>query len=229
MRSDRTVSVSRSSLATTLDVSSTVITKRIKKAHEAGLLDTIVVGRPGITAVYQGLFPGNHVVIKAGGSLGTGRVTKQNPEVGNPVVAAISKTQLNSDPTFDVVLTDEACMPHLREEEVRAPVPADLVQEGSNEEKVVSSADGETPTDLPDSLTRARLLDAIQACARASGRDLDVWSDAWGDLIALLEEHDQALADYAACYWNIPAKAANRYEAGKQLNLLLNTYRVQAA
>ena len=53
----RNASVPRAELAKMFDVDPRRITERVQIAHELGLLDTVVRGRPGITAVYQGLFP----------------------------------------------------------------------------------------------------------------------------------------------------------------------------
>jgi len=62
MRAERYVSVPRSELAQVLDVAPRRVTERILIAKELGLLDTVAQGRPGVTAVYQGLFPsGAHV------------------------------------------------------------------------------------------------------------------------------------------------------------------------
>lgn len=57
MRTDRTVSVPRATVARELGRSERRITERTKEAHEAGLLDTVVHGRKHVTAVYVGLFP----------------------------------------------------------------------------------------------------------------------------------------------------------------------------
>lgn len=53
----RNVSIPRAEMAKMLAVDPRRITERVQIAHELGLLDTVVHGRPGITAVYQGLFP----------------------------------------------------------------------------------------------------------------------------------------------------------------------------
>lgn len=52
------VSVPRSRLAERLQVHPSRITERIKRAKEARLLDSIVVGRPGMTAVYAAVLGG---------------------------------------------------------------------------------------------------------------------------------------------------------------------------
>lgn len=55
-------SIPRSELAATFDVHPRRITERIQRAHHLGLLDTVVKGRPGTTAVYQGTIPAPNMV-----------------------------------------------------------------------------------------------------------------------------------------------------------------------
>lgn len=57
MREDLTVSVPRKDLARWLNRSERRIQERVKNAHDAGLLDTVVRGQKGVTAVYGALFP----------------------------------------------------------------------------------------------------------------------------------------------------------------------------
>lgn len=95
MRVDRTVSVPRSTLAKALNVTPSEITWRIKAATEAGLLDTVVRGRPGVTAVYQGSFSvaslGQDGVTKKGRQHGTGNPTIKRALLGKDGVATNSK------------------------------------------------------------------------------------------------------------------------------------------
>lgn len=57
MKRDGVVSQSRQQIARALGVTPRRITERVSEAHEAGLLDTLVHGKPGTTAVYKMLFP----------------------------------------------------------------------------------------------------------------------------------------------------------------------------
>lgn len=58
MDKEAVVSVSRSTLAAAFDVTPSRITARLAAAIKLGLLEEVVVGGPGIQAVYQGLIPG---------------------------------------------------------------------------------------------------------------------------------------------------------------------------
>lgn len=57
MRADRTVSRPRRLIADALGISERTVDRIVVDAHEAGLLSTVVRGRKGVTAVYQGIFP----------------------------------------------------------------------------------------------------------------------------------------------------------------------------
>ena len=64
-------------------------------------------------------------------------------------------------------------------------------------------------------------------CADWKGKKTYKDDDAENELIALLEKHcGEEIAGYAANYWSIPKKAADRYEAGTWLNKLLATARL---
>lgn len=77
MRADRTVSIPQSQIAADLGVNVRRVKERIAAARSAGLLDTVRKGRPGTTAMYQGLFPSV--------SLGTPGVPKEEPQHGADV------------------------------------------------------------------------------------------------------------------------------------------------
>jgi hypothetical protein len=55
------VSVPRSTLAAEFGVAPARITEWVRMAKELGFLDTVRRGRPGVTAVYQGLIPAREV------------------------------------------------------------------------------------------------------------------------------------------------------------------------
>lgn len=57
MKGDRTVSRPRHLMAADLGVSERSVDNIISAAHVAELLDTVVKGHKGVTAVYQGVFP----------------------------------------------------------------------------------------------------------------------------------------------------------------------------
>lgn len=75
MNGQRRVSVPRIRLAAMLNVSEKQIYRRIRAAKNAGLLDTVVRGHNGMTAVYQGLFAV---------SSGTSRGSIPRTPTGNP-------------------------------------------------------------------------------------------------------------------------------------------------
>lgn len=115
----RNVSVPRSRLADMLGISRREVAGRLAAAKEAGLLDAVQTGRPGVTAVYQGLFPvaGDHGVPKQDGDYGvptdgdhgvptkaavhgSGNPPMQPPEYGDPVVRASSKSNHSKIPGY---------------------------------------------------------------------------------------------------------------------------------
>ena len=96
MRTDRTVSVPRATAARALGKSERRIDDRNADARRAGLLDTVVHGQKGVTAVYAGLFPepfsaskssvlnsARNVALKPGSARQTGvaPVVSQPPEL----------------------------------------------------------------------------------------------------------------------------------------------------
>lgn len=117
MDGKRYVSVPRSQLADALGISRREVADRLTAAKEAGLLDSVRAGRPGVTAVYQGLFPadGDHGVPKEDGDHGgptdedyggpkeaaqhgSGNPPMQTPAYGDPVVRASSKRKPSESP-----------------------------------------------------------------------------------------------------------------------------------
>lgn len=94
MEPNRMVSVPRSQIARDLGVSPRQITQRMQAAHAAGLLDTVVRGRPGVTSVYAGIFPsmvttgvpsvGNHGGTKPDELHGAGNLTSEPRQLGTP-------------------------------------------------------------------------------------------------------------------------------------------------
>lgn len=111
-------------------------------------------------------------------------------------------------------------------ERARGPELAKGVQPYSPPSIKASMIDG------VDRETRKLLLDAIQACPVM---ELDEGllgrtrypSD---DLCNLLEEVENGLGDWAINCWTFTdAVAGDRYLAGTQLNMLINTYRTEAA
>lgn len=57
MGAERKVSRPRHLVAADLAVSERAVTRMTAEAHEAGFLSTVIHGRKGLTAVYQGIFP----------------------------------------------------------------------------------------------------------------------------------------------------------------------------
>lgn len=57
MGAERKVSRPRHLVAADLSVSERAVTRMTAEAHDAGFLSTVVRGRKGVTAVYQGVFP----------------------------------------------------------------------------------------------------------------------------------------------------------------------------
>lgn len=62
MNQQRKVSIPQTRMAEEYGVSLRTIRTRIEDAHRADLLSTVVRGRPGMTAVYQGIMPSPNVV-----------------------------------------------------------------------------------------------------------------------------------------------------------------------
>lgn len=69
MNANGVVSVPRSQLADEFGVAPARITENITLAKRLGFLDTVRRGRPGVTAVYQGLIPPPDMVRKPGGDM----------------------------------------------------------------------------------------------------------------------------------------------------------------
>jgi hypothetical protein len=80
MSADAKVSVPRSTLAADLDVAPARISEWVKQARTAGFLDVVRRARPGVTAVYQGLFVGTDSVPNRG----TDFLTSLGTETGPP-------------------------------------------------------------------------------------------------------------------------------------------------
>lgn len=106
MRLDGSVSRSRTQLADDLGVSARRITERVSEAHGAALLDTIVAGKPGTTAVYKMLFPAHgadvRIMTKTAPSHGADVRTKlarlHGADVGPPTTY-VGDTSSSSSPT----------------------------------------------------------------------------------------------------------------------------------
>lgn len=78
-------SIPRQQLAETFNVHPSYITKWIQRAKAEGLIDTVRSGRPGVTAVYQGLVPPATPVNwsrEKAAQLGAFNVTKLEPLLG---------------------------------------------------------------------------------------------------------------------------------------------------
>jgi hypothetical protein len=214
MRADLTVSVPRTQIAADLNIHPARVTERIKAAHDAGLLDTIVHGRERTTAVYKAMFP--HREVQTGGQLrGTGTRTSQNRLRGTD-----GGSTINYSP-------DEVTSPNVLCFTGKAPpAPSTGNHSSEEEEKLLgqrqltvkplgNAVDRETP--------RSQVLTAIQ---RAAAAEYGIYSDAGDELLQLLEEHHgEEVSGQVANYWTVPRKATDRYEAGVWLNKMLATLR----
>ena len=78
------VSVPRSVLAADLNVAPARISEWVKQAKDARFLSTVRRARPGVTAVYQGLFVGTESVPSPEADRGTDFLTSQGTETGPP-------------------------------------------------------------------------------------------------------------------------------------------------
>jgi hypothetical protein len=101
------VSVPRTALAKALNRSPKRVTERIKLAHEAGYLDTVRSGKPGRTAEYQAVLPGeshgapvrtNRVVRFQGPSMVQPSAPPKLGQHGAPVGPTNARTYLNNQP-----------------------------------------------------------------------------------------------------------------------------------
>lgn len=79
MSSAAKVSVPRSTLAADLSVAPARISEWVKQAKDAGFLSTVRRARPGVTAVYQGLFVGAESVPLRGTDFLTSLGTETEP------------------------------------------------------------------------------------------------------------------------------------------------------
>ncbi len=234
MRANRTVSVPRSTIARDLGISASEVTQRIKAARDAGLLDTVVQASPHVTAVYAGQFPapvrgtGPTSEVTSGSPQhppvwGTGNPTSKPPVRGNPEVSPNSKRSARNA----VVCTtpsegSTAAAPRQSRdvfiEDENIPHPS-MIDEVDRETVLIDEVDRETRR---AQRTRRALIDALQASA--SERYINE------DTADLLNEFADGLGDWARYKWSLPPDAAtNRYLAGKQLNLLLNTWKEAVA
>jgi hypothetical protein len=87
MNAKAIVSVPRSQLAQEFDCPPVRITEWINQAKAAGFLDIVRRGRPGVTAVYQGLYVGP-LVREGVPQLGTPQPTNQEVREGVPQITA---------------------------------------------------------------------------------------------------------------------------------------------
>lgn len=235
MKADRTVSVPRSQIARDLGVSPRQVTERMQAAHEAGLLDTVRRGRPGTTAMYQGLFPsvslGTPGVPKEEPQHGAGNLTISTPLLGTPGDPATSKRErthaVGVGTTAGGSTVNAPRRPH--QEEPRIDIAAPARSAGGE------TAEGGCGVSSADRATRRALIDAIQENVRTgmawTAGDDDILDQFINDpLWDLLNELQDGLGDWAVNYWSFPNDCAtNRYLAGKQLNMLVATYRSEAA
>lgn len=239
MKANRMVSVPRSQIAAALGVSTAEVTNRIKAAREAGLLDSVRQGRPGVTAVYQGLLPslsvGNPVLTKPEAAHGTGNHTSISASLGNPGVAATVKRGARE--TVGGSSAAEGSTSTLARRAIQCTEEEDqaLARSARGETAPARSAGGETAeggsvVSSADRANRKALIDALQDYVRAEALDVDTWLAASDRLDALLDDMEDGLAAWAANYWTFPRNCAtSRYAAGTQLNKLINTYRSEAA
>lgn len=249
MRPNRTVSVPRSTIARDLGISTAEVTKRMKAAKDAGLLDPVQRGRPGVTAVYQGLFPspvrgmGNPTSGVTPGlpsetaQHGMGNPTSKPPVRGNPGVAATIKrseskavvlgttaegstTTAPRQSSDDEFFEDDSSHPSMMSD----GVDHRETRRAPIDARQASTLDmegNEYMVNGVDRETRRALLDALQASA----------SDTYlnEDAADLLNKVADGLGDWAACKWTLPpAAATNRYIAGRQLNMILKTWEAAA-
>ncbi|MCH1867077.1 hypothetical protein [Nocardioides sp. CFH 31398] len=89
------VSVPRAQLADEFGVHTSGITERIKLARDLGFLDIVRRGRPGVTAVYQGLIPASMVRQSAPPSM----VRKPGGDMVRQSAPSESATWCATDPT----------------------------------------------------------------------------------------------------------------------------------
>lgn len=234
MRADRTVSIPQSRIAEALGVNPRRVKERIADARSAGLIDTVRQGRPGITAMYQGLFPdlalGADVRTNQTAQHGAVERTKRTPLYGADGGPPISKREPSETVSFGEAAGGSTVnaprRPHAcNEEEPRVDIAPARSAGGETAEggSVVSSA---------DRANRKALIDALQDYVRAhtEALDDDAWLAASDRLDALLDDVEDGLAAWAANYWTFPRNCStSRYAAGTQLNKLINTYRSEAA
>lgn len=212
MRPDLTVCVPRTEIAEALNLYPSRVTERIKAAHDAGLLATIVHGRERTTAVYKAMFPNREV--QRGGQLGgTELRTSQDGLGGTDGGSTLSETSPSEarEPTAgDSSSVSRASRANEKSEKQQGgPVVA-------GRETCRSAVAGRGTSE-----TRRELLTAITIAAR-DGLD----SDAGEELLDLLEAHyGEELAGQVANYWSVPLKATSRYQAGVWLNKLEATAR----
>lgn len=155
----------------------------------------------------------------------------ENPRVNEPMpVGSIQEFRDFMNMHASVGVSDEVADVEPAER-ARGPELAKGVQPYSPPSIKASMIDG------VDRETRRRLLDAIQNCPTLA-EDLDaVGIDSKSrtrlpspELCDLLEEVQGGLGDWAINYWTFTdAVAGDRYLAGTQLNMLINTYRTEAA
>lgn len=242
MKANRMVSVPRSQIAAALGVSTAEVTKRIKAARDAGLLYSVRQGRPGVTAVYQGLFPslsvGNPGVTKPEAAHGTGNHTSISASLGNPGVAATVKrgaretvggSSAAEGSTSTLTRRAMQCTEEEDPEEGVAPARSaggETAEGGS----VVSSADRANRKALIDALQDYVRVDMAWRAGELSTDELISFVNDDSILWSLLDEVEDGLGAWAINYWTFPRNCAtSRYAAGTQLNKLINTYRSEAA
>lgn len=212
----RTVSVPRSELAEVLGVPPARITERIREAREAGFLDTVVSGRPGVTSVYAAMYPtpkGTDGCTPESRPASRNRGTKKRtPTPWDRGTDGGSPNSEHGETSVDVRESPSGDV---------KPCTATTASGRSDGESVNHAPGPDTPTRQRRSgeTPKGQLLDEIQRCAADDGRVSLV-------LAELLDAAEPGLGEWAAWQWTLPPAAADRYEAGKQLLMMTNTYRV---
>lgn len=245
MRADRTVSIPQSRIAEALGVSTRRVKERIAAARSAGLLDTVRKGRPGTTAMYQGLLPkpslGADVRTNQTAQHGAVVRTIKPPLYGADGGPPISKRERTH--AVGVSTTAGGSTSTLTRRAIEGPEEEDLAparSAGGETSAPARSGGGETAVggygvSSADRANRKALIDALQDYVRAHNEardddDEDAWLAASDSLDAFLDDVEDGLAAYAANYWTFPRTCAtSRYAAGTQLNMLINTYRSEYA
>lgn len=237
---DRKFSVPQGELAQRFEVSVRRIRARVEQAHDAGLLVTVLSGKPGRTAVYQGTFPGPTCAARPAQETtklvpeGRHKQTRGYvPHVGPPSSKHVEPEPVGFNSAVGVPRSPLRADPATAEESLEESHGSEACfrrETGSGNE-----VDRETPKGPASAATpgpggretpkgnRKDILDSIQQVAADDGLVDEL-------LLGLLNEHADGLGDYAINYWTFPRRvASNRMEAGKQLNMLINTWKLEAA